>query len=145
MAEEIAFPLRAVIDTNVLFEGLTRQGGACGLVIDAWRAGLLQACVSNALAYEYAEVLGRKLSPLRWQQLRPVLGNLLGRAEYVNLYYTWRPSSPDPGDDHLIDCAMNAGAPVVTLNVRDFRAARLSLGLVVMTPAEMVIALSHQS
>nr|WP_206754468.1 hypothetical protein [Pseudanabaena cinerea] len=31
-----------VIDTNVLFEGLTKQGGAAGLIIDAWLARLLE-------------------------------------------------------------------------------------------------------
>ena len=41
---------RVVLDTNVVFEGLTRQGGACGLIIDAWNAGLLSVYVSNALA-----------------------------------------------------------------------------------------------
>lgn len=35
-------PLRVVIDTNVVFEGLTKRGGAVGLIIDAWLAGLLQ-------------------------------------------------------------------------------------------------------
>jgi predicted nucleic acid-binding protein len=38
--------LRVVIDTNVVFEGLTQQGGAAGLIIDAWLAGLLEICVS---------------------------------------------------------------------------------------------------
>lgn len=28
--------MRAVIDTNVLFEGLTKQGGACALIVEAW-------------------------------------------------------------------------------------------------------------
>ena len=40
------------------------------------------------------------------------------------IHYSWRPMSPDPGDEHVIDCAMNAGATVVTWNVRDFKAAR---------------------
>ena len=53
--------LCVVIDTNVVFEGLTKQGSAAGLVIDAWLAGLLQVHVSNALAYEYEDVLSRKL------------------------------------------------------------------------------------
>ncbi len=134
-------PLRAVIDTDVLFEGLTRQGGASGLIIDAWLAGLFQACVSNSVAYEYEDVLSRKLSEARWQKIKPVLGALLARAEFVAIYYSWRPTSPDPGDEHLIDCAMNAGAPVVTHNVRDFRLARQTLGLVVMTPVEFVTRL----
>ena len=129
---------RAVIDTNVLFEGLTKQGGASGLIIDAWRVGLFHPCVSTALAYEYADVLERKLSPLRWNQLRPVLGSLLLQAKPITIYYTWHPSSPDPGDEFLIDCAMNANAPVVTYNVRDLRSARQALGLSVLSPAEFV-------
>ncbi len=137
--------MRAVIDTNVLFEGITKQGGDCGLLVEAWRVGLLQACVSNTLALEYEDVLARKLSPGRWQALEPLLQVLLMRAERVTTYYTWRPSSPDPGDEHVIDCALTAGAPVVTFNGKDFRAAQKSLGLVVMTPAEAVVALADQS
>jgi predicted nucleic acid-binding protein len=68
---------RVVIDTNVVFEGLTKRGGAAGLVIDAWLAGLLQVCVCDALAYEYTGVLSRKLSEARWQRFKPVLGTLL--------------------------------------------------------------------
>lgn len=137
--------MRAVIDTNVLFEGLTKQGSACALIVDAWDCDLFQACVSNTLSYEYFDVLARKLSPARWRRAQPVLIRLLAKARQIDIYYTWRPSSPDPGDDHVIDCAMNAAAPVVTFNVRDFRMARQSLGLVVLTPAEMVSALAGQS
>lgn len=133
---------RVVIDTNVVFEGLTQRGGAAGFMIDHWLAGLLQVYVSNALAYEYADVLSRKLSGARWQRLQPVLGTLLSQAQFVVIYYSWRPMSPDPGDDHIIDCAMNAGATVITSNVRDFRTAREALGLRVVTPVEAAIQLA---
>jgi hypothetical protein len=33
---------RFVIDTNVLFEGLTKQGGAPGLIVDVWLTGLME-------------------------------------------------------------------------------------------------------
>lgn len=135
--------LHVVIDTNVLFEGLTKQGGACGLVIDAWLAGLFDAYVSNALAYEYVDVFGSRLSESRWQRLQPVLGKLLDQAEFVTIYFSWRPSSPDPGDEHVIDCAMNSGATVVTSNLRDFKAAKRSLGLRVITPVELVVELAE--
>jgi len=134
--------MRVVIDTNVVFEGLTKQGGACGLIIDAWRAGLIKACVTNALAYEYEDVLARKLSARRWSQIQPVLNGLLRQAEFVTIYFSWRPSSPDPGDDHLIDCAMNASSLVVTSNKRDLAQAQNALGLKVMTPAEFVAAMT---
>ncbi len=133
---------RIVVDTNVVFEGLTKRGAAAGLIIDAWLAGLLDVYVSTALAYEYADVLSRKLSATRWRELRPVLGKLLGRAQYAAIYYSWRPASPDAGDDLVIDCAMNAGATVITSNLRDFRSAKESLGLQVMSPVQLVMKLA---
>lgn len=132
---------RVVIDTNIVFAGLTKRGGAAGFIIDAWLGDLFQVYVSNALAYEYADVLSRKLSQQRWQRLKPVLGTLLARAQFVIIYYSWRPMSPDPGDEHIIDCAMNANATVITANIRDFRTAREALGLRVMTPVEFVTRL----
>ena len=135
------FQSRVVIDTNVVFEGLTKQGGAAGLVIDAWLRGLIEVYVSNALAYEYVDVLSRKLSPSRWLKLKPVLGKLLRKAQFTQIYYSWRPTSPDAGDDLVIDCGMNANAIVITFNVRDFQKARESLGLQVMTPTELIIKL----
>jgi predicted nucleic acid-binding protein len=130
--------LRVVVDTSVVFEGLTKQGGASGLIIDAWLAGLMVVCVSNALGYEYDDVLSRKLSEQRWSKLQPVLGQLLSVAQYTNIYFSWRPTSPDAGDDLVIDCAMNAGAIVVTSNIRDFRSAKESLGLRILNPVQFV-------
>jgi len=134
--------LRIVVDTNVVFEGLTKQGGASGLIVDAWLARLMVVCVSNALAYEYDNVLSRKLSEARWSKLQSVLGQLLSVAQYTNIYFSWRPTSPDPGDDLAIDCAMNAGAIVVTSNIRDFQSAEESLGLRVMTPVQFLSRLA---
>ncbi|MGB8698764.1 MAG: putative toxin-antitoxin system toxin component, PIN family [Thermosynechococcaceae cyanobacterium] len=134
--------LRVVIDTNVIFEGLTKQGGSAGLIIDLWLADLLEVCVSDAIAYEYEDVLARKLNKQRWQKIQPVLGALLNHAQFTAIYYSWRPTSPDPGDDLIIDCAMNAGAIVVTSNIRDFQKAREFLGLRVITPTELVIKLA---
>jgi len=101
------------------------------------------------------EVLSRELSEARWQKIQPILVMLLAQAEFVTIYYSWRPISPDPGDDHVrkahrrqrltvIDCAMNAGAPVVTSNVRDFRQAAQALGLQVITPVEFVTWLADE-
>ena len=124
-------------------KGLTSKGNAAGLIIEAWIANLFQPCVSNALAYEYVDVLSRKLSVDRWQKLQPVLGKLLSISQFTPIYYSWRPTSPDPGDDFLVDCAMNAGAAIVTSNLKDLKIARKSLGILVLTPAELVIKLAN--
>ena len=98
----------------------------------------MTVCISNALAYEYDDVLSRKLSEERWGNLQPVLGRLLSVAQYTSIYFSWRPTSPDAGDDLVIDCAMNAGAMVVTFNIRDFQSAKESLGLRVLTPVQLL-------
>lgn len=136
-------PWRLVIDTNVVFEGLTKQGNAAGVIMEAWLAGSFDIYVSDTLAYEYVDVLSRKLAPWRWQRLAPVLEALLQQSQFVTVYYSWRPLSPDPGDDHVIDCAMNANATVITFNRRDFEVARKALGLPLMTPVELVKRLSY--
>jgi predicted nucleic acid-binding protein len=135
---------RVVVDTNVVFEGLTKQGGAADLIIDSWLAGLLYVCVSDALAYEYADILSRKLSETRWNKIKPVLGNLLRKAYFIYIYYSWRPNSPDPGSEKVIDCAMNANAIVITSNVKDFRLAKDTLGLQVMKPVDFILELAKR-
>ena len=40
--------LKLVIDTNVVFEGLTKKGRASGLLINAWRADIFDVYVSKA-------------------------------------------------------------------------------------------------
>jgi len=134
--------LNIVIDTNVLFEGLTKRGSVAELLVNAWLVGRLSVYVSTALALEYVDVLSRKLSPQKWQTLQPVLNQLLSQAHYTPIYYSWRPASPDPGDDHVIDCAMNVNAVVVTFNQRDFQLAKNNLGLIVMSPLELVTYLA---
>ena len=132
------FDLPIVVDTNVVFEGLTKQGGASDIIITAWLAGLLNVYASNALVYEYESTLSNKLSPIRWRQTVPILRRMLNHVQFIAIYYSWRPSSPDPGDEHVIDCTLNANATVITANVRDFRKAQKEAGLRVLTPVEFI-------
>lgn len=68
-----------------------------------------------------------------------------GVRQFSEIYYSWRPTSPDAGDDLVIDCAMNAGATVITHNLRDFQSATASLGLQVMTPVELAVKLANNA
>lgn len=132
------FNLPIVVDTNVVFEGLTKQGSASDLIINAWLAGLWNVYASNALVYEYESTLSNKLSPDRWQQAKPILRRMLNHIQFVPIYYSWRPLSPDPGDEHVIDCALNANATIIIANVRDFRQAQTEVGLSVLSPVELI-------
>lgn len=133
---------RVVLDTNVVFEGLTKRAGVAGTIINAWYGGLLTVCVTDAMAYEYIDVLARKLSIERVTVTSSALARLLTTAELVTVYYRWRPSSPDPGDEFVVDCAMNANAALVTSNMKDFRLAQRTLGLQMLTPRELLAMLA---
>lgn len=135
--------MRAVIDTNVVFEGLTKQGGASAFVMQLWEQNQFTACASTTLMLEYRDVFGRLLSQRRWEKLQPTLKRLLAMVDRTEIYFTWRPSSPDPGDDLVIDCALNANAVVVTHNVKDFRLAEVQLGLPVFRPAQFIAYLAE--
>ena len=131
--------IRAVIDTNVLFEGLTNSKGACQLILEAWQAELFAPCISLALYYEYHDVLSRKLSKRGWKHIQPAFETLIASSTLVEPYYQWRPSSSDPADEFLVDCALNAKAWIVTRNVRDFLIAKYEFGLIVLTPEEFIL------
>ncbi|MCB0108413.1 MAG: putative toxin-antitoxin system toxin component, PIN family [Caldilineaceae bacterium] len=133
---------RVVLDTNVVFEGLTKRAGVAGTIVNAWYGGLITVCVTDAMVYEYVDVLSRKLSAKRVTVTNSALATLLTSAEFVTVYYRWRPSSPDPGDEFVIDCAMNANAALVTSNLKDFRLAQRTLGLQVLTPKQLLALLA---
>jgi predicted nucleic acid-binding protein len=137
--------IRAVIDTNILLEGLTHLGPAAQ-VVDAWVSGdEFIPCVSTALALEYQDVLERKLSPMRGVAALKALQALLARAQYVPIRYSFRPSSPDPGDDFVVDCVLNSGSVLVTANLRDFRAPAERWGFTVLQANEFLRLLKEVS
>jgi predicted nucleic acid-binding protein len=135
--------LRAVVDTNVVFEGLTHLGPSAK-VIDAWVGRRFRPCVSTALSLEYQDVLARKLAPIRGGEALMALQALLARSEYVSIFYSYRPASRDPGDDFIVDCVLNSRSLLVTSNVRDFSAASRRLGFPVLWPDKFLALLEKE-
>jgi predicted nucleic acid-binding protein len=91
------------------------------------------------------DVLPRKLSQMEWRQVEPILNALLNKAEFVPIRYSWRPSVPDPDDDRVVDCVMNAGAMLVTHNARDFVRASHTLGFEVVSAIDFVTRLAGKA
>ena len=134
--------IRAVVDTNVLFEGLTKQG-SCGAVVDAWKEERFVPCVSTALALEYEATLTNKLGASKRRFAVGALSALLNRVEFIPIVYRVRPMSPDPDDDFVIECAFNANASIVARNVKDLRIAESALGVDVLKPSEFLVRLEE--
>lgn len=136
--------LRAVIDTNVIFEGLTHFGPSAK-VVDAWVARQFLPCVSTALAFEYQDVLARKLVGDRGERALMAVQALLARSEFVPIFFSYRPASRDPGDDFIVDCVLNSRSVLVTQNVRDFLAASRQLGFPVVRPEKFLTLLDREA
>lgn len=59
--------------------------------------------------------------------------------------FTYRPASPDPKHDLVVDCVLNCQALLVTDNERDFRGPSRELGFTVLRPARFLKLLEDDS
>jgi predicted nucleic acid-binding protein len=90
------------------------------------------AAVPRMLEYEAG--LGRAWhlheSGLSDNDVEVLLDALAAVAESVRLHFVWRPSLRDPGDEMVLETALNGGADcLATFNIRDFAAATGEFGL----------------
>lgn len=83
-----------------------------------------------ALFHEYEDLLGREelmaKCPLSPSERKLLFESFLSVAEWVRIYYLWRPNLPDEGDNHLIELAVAGAADIiVTQNLRDLDRGQL--------------------
>ena len=88
-------------------------------------------------------MLTNRFGESRRQLVLAALQALLSRAEYIPVVHRVRPMSPDPDDDFVIECAYNAGATIVTENMRELEVARTALGLAVLSATAFVARLQE--
>ena len=101
-----------------------------------------------SLALEYIDVCER---PESWQGTRAsqedatrFAAEVVALLDPADIHFRWRPATPDPGDDHVVEIALNGGVEaIVTFNTRDFAEAAARFGLRVLTPADTLRALEQ--
>ena len=98
---------------------------------------------SPPLFLEYEEVLKRAehrlAHGLSVEQVDEFLSELAALIEPVELHFQWRPQVRDPGDELVLEAAINGEADaLITYNVRDFATAAERFGIAVMRPAEVL-------
>ena|SRR5277367_4219210 len=106
--------------------------------IDKGRAILLMS-VALALEYEAQCMLAehRLAAGLSDAEAEVFVDGLIAIAEPVQTYFRWRPQLHDPGDELVLEAAVNGRASaIVTFNERDLREAELSFGIAVIPPSE---------
>src|SRR5260221_5411989 len=113
-----------VLDPSVVVAGLRTQLSAGNAVLLLVAKRRLVALATPPLFLEYEDVLKRPehrlahgLAP---EAIDEFLGELAALIEPVEVHFQWRPQSPDPNDEMLLQAAVNGRAhALVTYDVAD--------------------------
>ncbi len=134
---------RVVLDTSVIVTALRSASGASNAILRLVAQGRLVPLVTPALFLEYEDVLKRPeqrlVTRLSLIEIDQFLAALASACEPVDIRFQWRPQLHDPGDEMVLETAINGRAEfLVTHNVRDFVTAAKKLGLRVRRPGELL-------
>ena len=115
--------------------------GASAEVIRRIVEGRAVAVLSVALALEYEAICmlaeHRLAAELSAQEATIFIDGLIALAEPVFTIFRWRPQLNDPGDELVLEAAVNGRVDaIVTFNEKHLRPAQLSFGIDVIKPAE---------
>lgn len=132
---------RVALDTNVLVAALRSDRGASRQLLLGVLERRYQLVASVPLMIEYEAVLSRDehllASGLSAEDVQILLDAVAMVAEPVRLAYLWRPLLTDADDDMVLETAVNGRAEVlVTVNLRDFAAAKGMFDVVILSPAD---------
>ncbi|MGB2666211.1 MAG: putative toxin-antitoxin system toxin component, PIN family [Candidatus Acidiferrum sp.] len=126
-------------DTDVLVAAMRSPGGASAAILRAARRGRVTLLVSVPLAMEYeaicSEAEHQLAAGLSVREVAIFLDAVMAMAEPVKIHFLWRPQLRDPGDEMVLETAVNGRADgLVTFNVRDFGTVPEQFGIEVMIP-----------
>ena len=133
--------MRLLLDTDVIVAAMrSPRGGSAELLrrIDDGRATMLLS-VALALEYEAKCMLPEHRLPagLTAAEAGIFVDALIAMAEPVQSHFRWRPQLHDPGDELVLEAAVNGRADaIVTFNEKDLRDAERSFGIEVIRPGE---------
>lgn len=132
--------MRLVLDTGVIVAAMRSPRGASAALLKLARRDEITPVANVALALEYEAVCLRPehalAAGLRPAEVIVFIDAVIALMEPVESHYLWRPLLRDPGDELVLDAAVNGrAAAIVTFNQRDFGSHPLQFGIGVLTPA----------
>jgi putative PIN family toxin of toxin-antitoxin system len=133
--------MRIVADTNVIVSAMRSPRGASAALLVAARQGSVTLVANVALALEYEATCRlaehRLASGLDLDEVGIFVDAIIAMAEPVESHFIWRPQLRDPGDELVLEAAVNGHADaIVTFNQRDFGKAPRNFGIELLMPAE---------
>ena len=131
---------RIVIDTNVFVSALRSSRGASHRLLTLVGGQGFEIALSVPLVVEYEDVAKRQTDAtgLTYEDVDDIIDYLCSVAHLQEIHFLWRPVLRDPGDDHVLELAVEAGCRfVVTHNIRDFAGSE-QFGVTAITPGEFL-------
>ena len=129
-----------MLDTDVVVAAMRSPSGGSAELMRRTDAGKAVMLLTVALALEYEAICmladHRLASGLSASQAGIYVDGLISLAEPVRSFFRWRPQLRDPGDELVLEAAVNGQADaIVTFNQSHLREAR-NFGIAVIRPAE---------
>ena len=126
-----------MIDTNIFVSSFF--GGNPRKIIDLWKKGNINLCLSKDILDEYTEVLQR----IGLEDEREIEELLSLFAKGVNIIFTTRTPEikvvkDDPDDDKFIECAVALKAEVVITGDRAIKTLGEYMGIKILTPQQFL-------
>ena len=139
---------RIVLDTSVVVAGLRSRLGASNAILMLLAKRQVVGLATPPLFLEYEDVLKRAehrlIHGLTLEEIDEFLAELAAVLEPVETRFKWRPQVRDPGDEMVLEAAINGRADIlVTFNVSDFAAASGRFGIQVLRPRDLLREMSR--
>ncbi len=132
--------LDIVLDTNVIIAALRSKQGASNKLLSLVGTHKFEIHDSVALILEYEDVIQRHRVELGLSQddVSDFIDALCSMAHHHQIYFLWRPTLSDVGDELVLELAITAGCEyIVTHNIRDFKNLD-KFGIQAITPKEFL-------
>lgn len=129
--------MKVVIDTNVFVSSFF--GGNPRKIIDLWKNGNINLCVSKEILDEYIEVLQR----VGLKDLSEIEELLSLFAKGFNILFTTKTPQikaveDDPEDDKFIECALALKAEAIITGDKALKGMGEYMGIQILTPQEFL-------
>jgi putative PIN family toxin of toxin-antitoxin system len=133
--------MRLVLDANVVVSAMRSPTGASAALLLAARQGRITLVANVALALEYEATCRmaehQLASGLDRREVGIFVDAVIAMADPVESHFIWRPQLRDPGDELVLEAAVNGHADaIVTFNRRHFGLVPNRFGLELLLPLE---------
>jgi predicted nucleic acid-binding protein len=129
------------MDTDTVVAAMRSPRGASAELLRAARTGRVRLLATAPLCFEYESVCQRpehaRAAGLAASDAAVFVDAVVDLMEPVEVWFLWRPQLRDPGDELVLEAAVNGRAEAIaTFNRRDYLPAASRFGIEVLLPGE---------